>query len=223
MITMSRLSSRAGLSSAARMRDLSASRPPPCRKERDKDGAAPRQSGPRGGATWAQQVPGFAVLLEVVDGAAAGAEGMESQSEASPDGFDGNQVPDIVGANEGGEEINVGRGVGGKTLVASPMTGNLKVSAVGIDGGFNLDAPYAAARVHHDVVLFVVAEGLGDGETAAGGLEHEFHLGEIADVFRSVFSRAPGYWFYGRAICWSAEFLCAVLAWPRSHSYPQSG
>jgi hypothetical protein len=133
-------------------------------------------------------VPGFAVLLEVVEGAAASAEGMEGQNEAAPDGSDGDQVPDAVGANEGGEEINVGRGVGSKPFVGRPVTGNLKVSTVGIDGALYLNAPYAAARVQHDVVMLVVTEGFGDAEASAGGLEHEVQFGQIADVF-GVYSR----------------------------------
>jgi len=115
---------------------------------------------------------------------------MESQGEAPPDGFDGNQVPDIVAADESGEEVDVGRRVGGEAFGGCPVAGNLEVSPVRIDGGLYLNAPDAVARVQHDVVVLVVAEGLGDGEASAGGLEHEVQFGQIAEVFCGVGPRA---------------------------------
>jgi len=139
-------------------------------------------------------VPGFAVFLEV-GGAAAGAEWVEVESEAILDSASGNQVPDAVAPDEGGEEVDIGWSVGNEVRIAAPMTAHGEGSVAVEVGCLYLNAPDVTASVHHDVVMLAVAEWLGDGEPVAGGLEHEVQFGQVANVLgvssRSSFAPGP--------------------------------
>jgi len=129
-----------------------------------------------------QQMPGFAIFLEA-GGGAAGAERVEIQCQAAADLFGRDQVPDSETADEGGEEVDVSGGVGCNVPIAAPVAANGEGMVAVKRGGLHLDAPDTGASVHHDIVVFVVTERLSDRESAAGGLQHEVHFGEVANVF----------------------------------------
>jgi len=128
-------------------------------------------------------VPGLAVFFEF-SGAAAGAAGIEIQHEASFDDGGRDQIPNVMRLDEGSEEVDVVRGVGLDVPVTAPVTADAEGLVAVMGRELYLDAPDADAGVDHDVVVFVVAKRLADGEASAMGLEHELHFGLIAAVLR---------------------------------------
>ncbi len=127
-------------------------------------------------------MPGFPVFLEAA-GAAAGSARVKIEGQTALDGGGRNQVPDLVAADVAREEVDIGGCIGSEVLVTASMA----VEAVGLIAvmgcGLYLHPPDTGTGVDPDVVGFVIAEGLADGETAAGGLEHELEFGQIPNVF----------------------------------------
>ena len=134
-------------------------------------------------------MPGFAVLLEAA-GAAARAEGVEVEGEATLDRRSRNDVPDPMAADEAGKEIDVVWRVGGDVPISAPMAAKGEGVLAVESGGLDLDTPDAGAGIDPDVVGFVVAEWLADGKTSSGGLQHEIEFGKIADVLGVLAARA---------------------------------
>src|SRR5580693_2351695 len=120
---------------------------------------------------WLQQAPGFAVLFVFVAWF-AGDVGMEAEALAASGGFDGDDVPDLLGDDVGDDEIDFVLGI---NVMSSPAAvGTYLVDTVlGGASGFYLHAPQVAVPAQDEVEAFAVSVGLGDSEAEACGLAHE--------------------------------------------------
>jgi hypothetical protein len=100
--------------------------------------------------------------------------GIEADTFAVSDGFDGHDVPEVFGDDVGDEEIDFGGGVDG----VAGSGGADAVASIGVaGGGFDLDAEKALAEGDDGVVAFTVSPGDADGEAEAGGAGEEGGLG----------------------------------------------
>jgi len=88
-------------------------------------------------------------------------------------------VPGVGGDDVGGDEIDVGGGVG--------VSVGVEVAFVGVaataEGGLDLDAVEVSAMLDGKVVGSVISPGLGDAEREFGGAGHEEKLGPFASGF----------------------------------------
>jgi hypothetical protein len=123
----------------------------------------------------------------------AAAKGIEVEDQPAAQGPDGHDVPDSRLADETGDEVGVRGRVGDEfPFAVPPESADGKAAAIAVGaGGLHLHAPHPRTRINQDVVAFVVAERLGDGESSTGSLEHKIQLGQIAEVFCVVCWRAP--------------------------------
>lgn len=118
-----------------------------------------------------QEVPGF--FVAVVFG--AGVWGEEDVGLAVG-GADGEDVPRVRRDDEGGDDVDVARGVGDSVGVEVAFVG---VAAVE-DGAFDLDPEEASAMVGGDVVGRAVSPGLGDTESELDGPGDEAKFGPFS-------------------------------------------
>jgi hypothetical protein len=110
------------------------SKSPPCRKERDKDGATSLLFFGHFGS---EEVPGFAVgVVETGAAVAASAE----QEAGGADGGDGNDVPGVLGDDVGGKEVDFGGEVGDGASVGAAVSVDAVESVEKLGGAFDLDA-----------------------------------------------------------------------------------
>ena len=120
--------------------------------------------------------PGFAVLFH--QGALA-VGGIEAKDVVGGGFAHRDDVPEVLGDDEGDEEVDLVSGVAG---VASG--GFDAVAGIGVAlGGFDLHPPELASGVEDEVVAFAVAPGFGDAEAEAGGFGQEGGLGGFAAAF----------------------------------------
>ena len=138
-------------------------------------------------------MPGVAVFFEAGHAAAAGGKYFDRRALAV--GFDGNNVPDIVGDDVADNKIYVAASV---PIFADIAAG---VEAVSVEGagvrGLYLHSPDSAAAVNHEVVAVTLSPGLGHAEAERGGLVQEGGFG--------YFSAALGGKFCGRRLLWNAR------------------
>jgi hypothetical protein len=127
-----------------------------------------------------EEGPGFAVFFVAAAAAWVATEGVDADHEASAEGADGDDVPDVGAEDENGEEINFGGQVGEMFVGGLPVSVNGIGAVMGGGAGFDLDAPGALAGVEEEVVALAVAVGLGHDQALAAGFYHEHHFGEFA-------------------------------------------
>src|ERR1022692_5284412 len=107
-----------------------------------------------------EEAPGFAVFFEHGTGLAAGV-GIEADAFTLSDGLDGDDVPDVFGADVADKEIYFFAGV--DTAVGSG--GFDAVAVLGVEGGgFDLDAEESAAAFDDGGVAVAVSPGDADAE-----------------------------------------------------------
>ena len=94
-------------------------------------------------------------------------------------GGEGEDVEGVGGDYVGGEEVDLGGGVGDAVVVEVAFVG---VAAV-VDGAFDLDAEEVAEVVDGEVVGGAVAAGLGEDESEFGGAELEAEFGPFSAAF----------------------------------------
>ena len=94
-------------------------------------------------------------------------------------GGEGEDVEGIGGDDVGGEEVDLGGGVGDAVVVEVAFVG---VAAV-VDSAFDLDAEEVAEVVDGEVVGGAVAAGLGEDESEFGGAELEAEFGPFSAAF----------------------------------------
>jgi len=102
-------------------------------------------------------------------------------------------VEGVGGDDVGGEEVDLGGGVGDAVVVEVAF---VRVAAV-VDGAFDLDAEEAAVMVDGEIVGGAVSAGAGEDESAFGGAELETEFGPfsaefgVRDVVAAVGHGAP--------------------------------
>ena len=132
-----------------------------------------------------QETPGFAVFFELGARFAPGV-GIEADAFATADGFDRDDVPDVVRDNVSNEEIDFGGSVGN----AAGSGGFDAVAGFGIaGGGFNLDAEESLAEFDDGVVALAISPRKADGESEMGGAGEEGGFGG----FSTTLARGQGY------------------------------
>jgi hypothetical protein len=107
------------------------------------------------------------------------AVGREEDVGLGVGGGEGEDVEGIGGNDVGGEEVDLGGGVGDAVVVEVTFVG---VAAVE-DGAFDLDAEEVAEVVDGEVVGGTVSAGLGEDESEFGGAELETEFGPFSAEF----------------------------------------
>jgi hypothetical protein len=107
---------------------------------------------------------------------------VEAEGFAAAEGGDGDDVPDVVGDEPGGEEMYIAGGVGTFDVTAAAGVDLVGVAAR-MGGRLDLDAEEAAPGVEDDVVGSGVAVGLHGDETESGGSIEEGEFGEGSLLF----------------------------------------
>src|SRR5579864_9001044 len=145
-------------------------------------------------------MPGFAVGFPA--GTLAGDVGIETETGATGDGFDGQDIPGVNGNDVGYEDVNVFGGVGDFALAVDAIDG-LDIVAAGAEnfGALQLNAPEAGTGGNDEVIAFAVSPGLGDTEAQSFYLEHE---GGFGDFSHALGVAADGFWSgrFGGFGCW---------------------
>jgi hypothetical protein len=137
---------------------------------------------------WLHLPPGFAVVFVFVAGASGGA-GVEAEAFAASGGFDGDQVPGVLGDYVGGDQIDLILGV---NVAASPAAVGTDLIGAAVDGvgGLYLHTADVASPADDKVEAIAVSVGLGDGEAEAGRFAHEGQFGEFSLAFAGATWRA---------------------------------
>jgi hypothetical protein len=99
-------------------------------------------------------------------------------------GGEGEDVPDVGGddpstslrTGSSGEEVDLGRGVGGAVVVEAAAVG---IFLAALEGAFDLDAEEVAEVVDGEVVGGAVSAGAGEDEAEFGGAELETEFGPL--------------------------------------------
>jgi hypothetical protein len=123
-----------------------------------------------------QQMPGFFVLG--VFGILA--VGGEEDVGLGVGGGEGEDVEGVGGDYVGGEEVDLGGGVGDAVVVEVAFVG---VFLAFVESAFDLDAEEVAVVVDGEVVGGAVAAGLGEDEAEFGGAELETEFGPLSAAF----------------------------------------
>jgi hypothetical protein len=147
-----------------------------------------------------QQPPGFAVLFIFVALSGRGV-GMETEALASSGGFDGNDVPGILGDHVSDDEINFMFGVNVEASPATVGTDFIDAMVSGA-GGLYLDARQVVVPVDDKVEAVAVTIRLGDSEAQTGCLVRE---GQFCKFSLAFASGAAGS-VVGRGSCIGANF-----------------
>lgn len=124
-----------------------------------------------------QQVPGFAVSLEAASGAR-----LEPDAPGGGKCGYGEDVPDVLGSDVGGEQVDLAGGedaVGALAEHAGDLVAALDVAGDGTD----LDTVQAGACIHNDIVLGVVPIGLGHSAAEGDGAVHKGELAQEPFMF----------------------------------------
>src|SRR5579872_702370 len=108
-----------------------------------------------------QEVPGFLVALVFCARAVWG----QKYVRLAVGGADGEDIPGVGGDDEGGDDVDVARGVGDSVGVEVAFVGVATVE----DGALDLDPQKASAMLGGDVVGRAVSPGLGDTESELDG------------------------------------------------------
>ena len=103
--------------------------------------------------TWAvglggvEEVPGFAIFFEAAAAAGVAAEGVDADHEASDDGADGDEVPDIGSEDQDGEKVGLGWGI--RDVLVRGLPVGVDGVGAGMSGrtGLDFDAPGSLASV----------------------------------------------------------------------------
>jgi hypothetical protein len=111
--------------------------------------------------------PGFAV--DFGDPAARGSLRKEVKLRVLFDDRDRDYIPEIFRDNINGEEIDFAGGIA--AIIASALDRIMRVDKK--HGGFDLNAPEAAAGVGDEVVALAVSPDTGDAEAEIGGFGEE--------------------------------------------------
>jgi hypothetical protein len=131
-----------------------------------------------------EQVPGIAVFLEVRAVLPFCALWIEADVGKGRNLKDGDDVPSIVSDHVGGEEIDLLRGIWNDGFVRAVAShGNAVSPAGGGENRFHLNAKHAAVVLDDQVVGFTVTVGFADGESHAGGFDHEDQFRHHAFAF----------------------------------------
>jgi hypothetical protein len=85
-------------------------------------------------------------------------------------GGEGEDVPDVGGDDVGGEEVDLGRGVGGAVVVEAAAVG---IFLAALESALDLDTEEVAEVVDGEVVGGIVSAGAGEYEAEFGGAELE--------------------------------------------------
>jgi len=109
----------------------------------------------------------------------AALSGAEEQAGEAEDVGKREDEPRVFGDDVGGEEIDLGEGIGDGASVDAAVGVHTVEAVRHLCGGLDLDADEARAGlwvggievrgVEDDVVAFAVTEGFGDGEATTGG------------------------------------------------------
>lgn len=148
-----------------------------------------------------QKVPGVEVFLEQTAEGLALTFGVEADGAPAPEFFDGNDVPNVEGREEGGHEIDFVRCVRIDTPCVAPGNDYLKTISIfsvrSFEGGLHLDAKQAAAVLNEKVVGMAVAVRFGYGDALAGGAVHECQFGEFTAEFRDLLQNISADFYQG--------------------------
>jgi len=126
-------------------------------------------------------------------------------------GGEGEDVPDVDGDDIGGEEVDLGGGVGGAVVVEAAAVG---VFLASLEGAFYLHPQELALVVDDEVVGGVVSAGPCEDEAEFGGAELEKEFGPLSAEFGVVDVFALGHavirlWVKRcGAICWVLVMGC---------------
>jgi len=121
-----------------------------------------------------QLAPGFAV--DFADAAARGSLGKEVNLRVLFRYRDRDYIPQIFRDNINREEIDFAGGIA--AIIASALNHIMRVDKA--HGGFDLNAPEAAAGVGDEVVALAVSPDTGDAEAESGGFGEESGFGCLA-------------------------------------------
>ena len=136
-----------------------------------------------------QEAPRFAVFLKFGHAAAAG--GKDFYGSDLREQLDGEHVPDVIGDDVADDKVDVTRGVAAVLDIAAGVE-CVSVDGAGV-GGFDLDAPGAAAVVEEEVVTVTLSPGFGDGKTERGGFEKEGGFGHLSATLGGKAEVAGGF------------------------------
>jgi len=92
-------------------------------------------------------------------------------------GGEGEDVPDVGGDDVGGEEVDLGRGVGGAVVVEAAAVG---IFLAALESALDLDTEEVAEVVDGEVVGGIVSAGAGEYEAEFGGAELETEFGPLS-------------------------------------------
>jgi len=92
-------------------------------------------------------------------------------------GGEGEDVPDVGGGDVGGEEVDLGRGVGGAVVVEAAAVG---IFLAALESALDLDTEEVAEVVDGEVVGGIVSAGAGEYEAEFGGAELETEFGPLS-------------------------------------------
>ncbi len=123
-----------------------------------------------------EQVPGF----QEFGVARVFAVGGEPDVEGTAEGSERQDVPGVGGNDVGGDEIDLGGGVGAAAVADRT---NVRLQPL-LAGAFDLDAEEASVVLDGEVVGSVFAPGLGDAESEFGGAGHEAQFGPLSARLR---------------------------------------
>ncbi len=136
------------------------------------------------GRVWwiAEQVPGFAVGGEEVFPARVVFAG-EEEAAAAGDYADGDDEPGVFGDDVGGDEVEVGGGVGDDAAVGDALDAELVAAVAHAGAGFYLDErEFFCGGLEDEIVAVHLSVGLGDDVAEAHGLADEGDFAEVATL-----------------------------------------
>ena len=139
-------------------------------------------------AGFAEQVPGFAVVLVLVAILLQPVDGMEHQSDFAfwlQNDYGGDQIPDSDRNYISGEEIDFVERI--VVLLVVVRVELAEVSGAGANrGALDLHAEKICPVLDTDIVGRAVAPRLGYAEAVQGGLRHELEFNPFATLFECV-------------------------------------
>ena len=118
--------------------------------------------------------PGFAV--DFADATAGGSLRKEVELRVLFSDRYRDYIPQVFGDNINHEEVDFAGGIA--AIIASAFNHIMRVDKT--HGGFDLNAPEAAAGIGDEVVAFAVSPDTGDAKAEAGGFGEESSFGGLA-------------------------------------------